>query len=130
VELFLRGLSRGAILFGVLLLISLWYKVQGQSDDSSAYFLYSIVFFFFGLASVIYQIEQWSFSKQIVAHYLAMLITVFPTMLLSGFYPVDSFKDVFNAYLQFNKAGITIFAISYFLSYFISRNNSKNSTTI
>ena len=114
---------------GILLIISLSYKLQGQSDDSSAYFFYGLIAFFLGLASIIYQIEQWSFLKQIFARYMAMLITVFPTLLLSGFYPLDSLKDVFDVYLQFNKVGIILFLTTYFISYFISRRNSSNSTS-
>ena len=129
-DLFIRGLRRGAIPFIILLIISVWYKLQGQSDDSSVYFFYGLIAFFFGLASVIYQIEQWSTLKQIFAHYMVMLITVFPTLLLSGFYPLDSFKDVFNVYLQFNIVGITLFLILNSVSYFMSRKNSNNDTSI
>ncbi|KMY46245.1 hypothetical protein AC622_20330 [Bacillus sp. FJAT-27916] len=129
-QLLLNGLYRGSIPLGILLIISLSYKLQGQSDDSSAYFFYGLIAFFLGLASVIYQIKQWSFLKQIFAHYMAMLITVFPTLLLSGFYPLDSFKDVFDVYLQFNKVGIILFLTIYFIEYVISRRNSSNSTSI
>lgn len=129
-QLLLTGLYRGSIPLGILLIISLSYKLQGQSDDSSAYFFYGLIAFFLGSASVIYQIEQWSFLKQIFAHYIAMLITVFPTLLLSGFYPLNSFKDVFDVYLQFNKVGIILFLTIYFIEYVISRRNSSNSTSI
>ncbi|WP_148631157.1 DUF3021 family protein [Bacillus sp. E214] len=117
-QLFLKGLYRGSISFGILLIISLSYKLQRQSDDSSVYFFYGLIAFFLGVTSVIYQIEQWSFLKQIFAHYMAMLITVFPTLLLSGFYPLDSFKDVFDVYLQFNKVGIILFLTSYLFHIF------------
>lgn len=129
-QLLLKGLYRGSIPLGILLIISLSYKLQGQSEDSSVYFFYGLIAFFLGVTSVIYQIEQWSFLKQIFAHYMAMLITVFPTLLLSGFYPLDSFKDVFDVYLQFNKVGIILFLTTYFISYFASRKNSNNSTSI
>lgn len=113
-ELFLKGLKRGGIAFTILLILSLWARFQGASGLAN--FIYGIIFFFLGLTSVIYEIRQWSFLKQILAHYLAMLVTVFPTLLLSGFYPVDSYRDVMMVYLQFNKVGVMLFLLSYFIS--------------
>ncbi|WP_083443573.1 DUF3021 family protein [Ornithinibacillus contaminans] len=46
-------------------------------DTSSIFFFYGLIAFFLGLTSVIYQIEQWSFLKQIIAHYLVMLKILF-----------------------------------------------------
>ena len=128
-ELLIKGVYRGAIPLGIMLIISLSSKFQGLSDDAYAYFIYGLIIFFLGLASVIYQINQWSFLKQIIVHYLVMLMTVFPTLLLSGFYPLDSLKDLLNVYLQFNKVGIILFLTTYLISYFISRNNMKNNGT-
>ena len=95
-NLFLKGLIRGVILFVFLLIISLWTKFQGSVDTSNAFFFNGVIAFFLGLTSVIYQINQWSFKKQIIAHYIVMLITVFPTLLLSGFYPLNSFGVFFK----------------------------------
>ncbi len=128
-ELLIKGVYRGAIPLGIMLINSLSSKLQGLTDDAYAYFIYGLIIFFLGLASVIYQINQWSFLKQIIVHYLVMLMTVFPTLLLSGFYPLDSLKDLLNVYLQFNKVGIILFLTTYLISYFISRNNMKNNGT-
>lgn len=124
-ELLIKGVYRGAIPLGIMWIISLSSKFQGLSDDAYEYFIYGLIIFFLGLASVIYQINQWSFLKQIIVHYLVMLMTVFPTLLLSGFYPLDSLKDLLNVYLQFNKVGVILFLTTYL----ISRNNMKNNGT-
>jgi hypothetical protein len=124
-SLFLRGLVRGGIPFVFLLVLSLWNKYQGLTDTSSLFFFYGLIAFFLGLTSVIYQINQWSFFKQIIAHYTAMLITVFPTLLLSGFYPLNSFTDVVKVYFEFNITGIILFLVTYFIFNIRRRDNSR-----
>ncbi|WP_421378100.1 DUF3021 family protein [Bacillus salacetis] len=123
-NLLFKGLVRGGILFIIVLIISLWHQLQGSSDSSTVFIYNGLIAFFLGLTSVIYQINQWSFSKQIIAHYLAMLVTVFPTLLLSGFYPLNSFTDVLKVYLQFNKAGVILFFATYFIFKLFRRSNS------
>lgn len=124
-SLFLRGLVRGGIPLVFLLVLSLWNKYQGLTDTSSLFFYYGLIAFFLGLSSVIYQINQWSFFKQIIAHYTAMLITVLPTLLLSGFYPLNTFTDVIKVYLEFNITGIILFLVTYFIFNIRRRNNSR-----
>lgn len=123
-NLFLKGLVRGVIPFVFLLIISLWNKLHGTVEASIVFFFYGVIAFFLGLTSVIYQINQWNFSKQIIAHYGAMLITVFPTLLLSGFYPLNSFADLVKVYIEFNKAGIILFFSTYLLFKLIKKSNN------
>ena len=125
-ELLLKGLYRGLIPFGIMLIISLSSKLQGLTADAKSYFYYGLIFFFLGLASVIYQINEWSFPKQIIIHYLVMLMTVFPTLLISGFYPLNSFNDLLQVYVQFNKAGIILFTVTYLISYLFSLKKVKD----
>ncbi|MCM3671855.1 DUF3021 domain-containing protein [Mesobacillus maritimus] len=100
----------------VLLILSFWNRLQGAVETSNVFFFYGLIAFFLGLASVIYMIKQWSFGKQIIAHYLVMLVTIFPTLLLSGFYPLNSFDDLLKVYIQFNKVGLILFLLTYFIS--------------
>ena len=125
-ELLLKGLYRGFIPFGIMLIISLSSKLQGLTADAKSYFYYGLIFFFLGLASVIYQMNEWSFPKQIIVHYLVMLMTVFPTLLISGFYPLNSFNDLLHVYVQFNKAGIILFTVTYLISYLFSLKTAKD----
>lgn len=115
-QLFLTGLKRGGIPLLVLLILSFWNRLQGAVETSNVFFFYGLIAFFLGLASVIYMIKQWSFGKQIIAHYLVMLVTIFPTLLLSGFYPLNSFDDLLKVYIQFNKVGLILFLLTYFIS--------------
>ena len=129
-KLFLKGLIRGVIPFMFLLIISLGSKLQGSEVNSKIFFYYGVMAFFLGFASVIYQIRQWSFIKQILVHYISMLITVFPTLLLSDFYPLNSFGDVLKIYLLFNKVGIILFLMTYFISKLLIKYNNRKSKMI
>ncbi|WP_440896184.1 DUF3021 family protein [Amphibacillus sp. Q70] len=122
-NLLLKGLLRGITPFVLLLIISLWNRLQGAAEESSALFFYGVIAFFLGLTSVIYEINHWKFSKQIIAHYGAMLITVFPTLLLSGFYPLNSLMDLVKVYIEFNIAGIVLFFSTYLLFKLIRKFN-------
>ncbi|WP_179884971.1 DUF3021 family protein [Bacillus sp. AFS015802] len=115
-KLLKKGLIRGVIPFGFFHIISLWFMFQGSAAMSSHFFFYGVIVFFLGLASVIYEIRQWSFLRKIIVHYLVMLFTVFPTLLLSGMYPRDSVGDVVGVYFLFNKVGIFLFLTTYFIS--------------
>lgn len=111
-----KGLIRGVTPFSFLIIISLlWNQFQGSSAISNTFFFYGLIAFFLGLASVIYEIEKWRFLKQIMVHYLAMLMTVFPTLLMSGFYPLDSFRDAVNVFFLFNKVGVILFLTTYII---------------
>jgi Protein of unknown function (DUF3021) len=115
-NLLIKGLIRGVIPFIFMVIISLlWNQFQGSTAISDKLFFYGLIGFFLGLASVIYEIEQWRFLKQIMVHYLVMLMTVFPTLLLSGIYPLDSFEDVVNVYFLFNKVGVILFLATYYI---------------
>lgn len=97
--------------------------MQGQVEESSVFFFYGVIAFFLGLSSVIYEIPQWPFSKQILAHYGVMLVTVFPTILFSGFYPLNSVTDLARIFLEFNTAGIILFVSTYFAFKLIRKFN-------
>ena len=129
-KLFLKGLIRGVIPFIFFLIISLWSKLQGSEVNSQIFFYYGLIAFFLGFASVIYQIRQWSFLKQILVHYMVMLITVFPTLLLSNFYPLNSFGDVLKVYLLFNKVGIILFLMTYFISKILINHKNRKSKMV
>ncbi|WP_346244186.1 DUF3021 family protein [Shouchella clausii] len=129
-QLFLKGLIRGLVPFVILLIISIWNMLHGSADVANIFLFYSLVTFFVGGASVIYQIKQWSFLKQIIVHYMAMLITVFPVLLLYGSYPLNSFIDVLKVYFHFNKVGLILFVSSFliirlFKKFNISKEKNK-----
>lgn len=115
-KLFLKGLIRGILPFAVMLSMCAWDNFQGRAGDAKAFLFYGFIALFLGLASIIYEIKQWSFRKQIMVHYLTMLVTVFPLLLLSGYYKTGSFGAIFQVFLQFNKVGIILFVTTAIIS--------------
>ncbi|TCI49003.1 DUF3021 domain-containing protein [Exiguobacterium sp. SH3S2] len=114
--LFKTGLIRGSVLLAGFLTLVLWQNLNGNDGAARSFLFYVVIAFFLGLTSVIYQIHDWSFSKQILTHYGAMHVTVLPTALLSGFYPLNSFQDLLDVYIQFNLTGLILFAATFFIS--------------
>ncbi|TCI51390.1 DUF3021 family protein [Exiguobacterium sp. SH5S13] len=114
--LFKTGLIRGSGLFAGFLILALWQNLNGDDSAARSFLFYGVIAFFLGLTSVIYQIQDWRFSKQILAHYGAMHVTVLPTTLLSGFYPLNSLQDLLHVYIQFNLTGFILFTTTFFIS--------------
>ncbi|CAN7527596.1 DUF3021 family protein [Rossellomorea sp. LjRoot5] len=111
-----KGLIRGLIPFILFTVTSLiWTQFEGGSAISKSLLFYGLIAFFLGVASVIYEVERWSFIQQIAVHYVVMLLTVFPTLLLSGTYPIDSFRDLVSVYFLFNEMGLILFLTTYFI---------------
>lgn len=115
-KLYLKGLIRGTLPFAVMLSMYAWNDFQGNADDAKAFLFYGFMALFLGLASIIYELKQWSFRKQIIVHYLTMLVTVFPLLLLSGYYKIGSFGAIFHVFLLFNKVGIILFVTTAIIS--------------
>lgn len=115
-KLFLKGFIRGAIPFIFMLVMSVWELIQGSSSDARTFLLNGLIIMLLGIASVIYEINRWNFSKQIIVHYITMLLTVFPILLLSGYYPLISFDDVLNVFLLFNKVGLMLFFATFIIA--------------
>ena len=71
-------------------------------------FLVGIIVAIVAAASVIYEIEKWSLIKQSVVHFIVMLLTIFPCLLLSGWFELNNFIDylkVFGCFLLFGLVG-------------------------
>ena len=115
-KLFLKGLIRGTLPFAVMLSMYAWNNFQGRAADAKAFLFYGFMALFLGMASIIYEVKQWSFRKQIVVHYLTMLVTVFPLLLLSGYYKSGSFGAIFHVFLLFNKVGVMLFVTTAIIS--------------
>jgi hypothetical protein len=115
-KLFLKGLIRGTVPFAFMLSMYAWNDFQGRAADAKAFLFYGFMALFLGLASIIYEVKQWSFRKQIIVHYLMMVVTVFPLLLLSGYYKTGSFGAIFHVFLLFNKVGVILFVTTAIIS--------------
>ncbi len=84
----------------------LWF--QGQRDDATSTFLVALIVGAIGAASVIYDLDHWHIAKRIALHFLAMLITVYPVLVLSGWFPNQTVADWLIIFGVFIATGVVI----------------------
>lgn len=111
-----NGLIRGFIPFVIMTGISLIMRAQElDSFQVKSTFITGLIITAVAAASVIYDIESWSIQKQSVVHFIFMLLTVFPCLLLSGWFPVNGIKDMVLVLGVFIVVGALLWSIAYFV---------------
>lgn len=78
-------------------------------------FLTGIIISIVSATSIIYQVDHWSLMKQSEVHFLIMLFTVFPCLLISGWYPLNNLFDFFKILGIFLLVGIVLWSVLYFV---------------
>lgn len=121
--IFLKGLKRGLLLFSFMSILAIIFYWFDMTNNAKASLFYGVILLFLGMASIIYEIKKWSFKKQIMIHYLMMLITIFPTLLVSGYFPLNSLQDLVMIFIRFNKTGLTLFVVTFIISYIRRKYN-------
>jgi len=111
--LVVKALLRGGIPFIIMGGIALMLYYQEKYTDAKGTFIASFIVFFVGAASVIYNIEHWSLLKQSIIHFLIMLVTIYPILLVSGWFPVTSVMDAFNIFILFFLVGVCLWGIMF-----------------
>ena len=111
-----RAIIRGIIPFIIMTAISLMMKYQGVDVfPVKSTFLLGIIVTSVAAASVIYEIENWSLLKQSVVHFVIMLVTVFPCLLVSGWFKLNNILDYIKVFGIFLFAGVVLWSIAYFI---------------
>ncbi|WP_027963761.1 DUF3021 family protein [Halalkalibacillus halophilus] len=111
-----QALLRGGIPLVIMGGIALILYFQGRFYDAKGTFVASLIAFFVGAATVIYNIDHWSFTKQSGVHFLIMLITVYPILLLSGWFEISSILDAFKIFLLFVSVGVVLWIVMFILA--------------
>lgn len=115
-KLLKNALIRGFIPFVIMTGISLIMRAQElDSFQVKSTFITGLIITAVAAASVIYDIESWSIQKQSVVHFIFMLLTVFPCLLLSGWFPVNGIKDMILVLGVFIVIGALLWSIAYFV---------------
>ena len=110
------AIIRGIIPFIIMTAISLMMKYQGVDVfQVKSTFLVGIIVTSVAASSVIYEIENWSLLKQSVVHFVIMLVTVFPCLLVSGWFKLNNILDYIKAFGIFLFAGVVLWSIAYFI---------------
>ena len=112
-QLLKKGILRSlnwSLPFAILALYQGW---SGNAEAEHAMLVYAGVAFFLGFTSVIYEVRQWSFKKQIFIHWCVMHVTILPLLWFGGSTPVTSLQDAVRLYLNFAVSGLILFTASY-----------------
>lgn len=111
-----QAIIRGIIPFAIMTVISIIMNYQGiDSFQVRSTFIVGIIVAVVAATTVIYEIESWTIAKQSIVHFLIMLVTVFPCLLISGWFELNNFVDYLIVFGIFVAVGIVIWAIAYFI---------------
>ena len=110
------AILRGIIPLIIMTIISIIMKYQGIDPfQARGTFIVGIIIASVAAASVIYEIENWSLFKQLVIHFLIMLVTVLPCLYISGWYKLNNVLDYVKVFGIFLFVGIVLCTILYFI---------------
>lgn len=116
-SLLLQGLLRGGSALLIMGLIALALYFQNKKDQAKSTFLSAIIAFFVGMATVIYEYPSLSLLQQSIIHFLIMIITVYPTLLLSNWFPMKGrLKRASFVFLVFIGWGAVLYTIMFSLA--------------
>lgn len=111
-----KAIIRGIIPLIIMTTISIIMKHQAQDAfQVKSTFLVGIIVTSVAAASVIYEIENWSLFRQSVVHFVTMLVTVFPCLLVSGWFKLNNISDYIKVFGIFLFTGIVLWGIAYFI---------------
>ncbi|WP_214884574.1 MULTISPECIES: DUF3021 family protein [unclassified Exiguobacterium] len=114
-QLLKKGIMRSLIWSLLFAILALYQGVSGNTGGVHAMLVYAGVAFFLGLTSVIYEVRQWSFKKQIFIHWSVMHVTILPLLWFGGAKPITLLQDATRLYLNFTVSGLILFTVSYFI---------------
>ncbi len=111
-----KALIRGIIPFAIMTGMSLLMKYQGMEPfQIKSTFLAGLIATSVMAASVIYDIESRSLLKQSIIHFLIMLVTVFPCLVVSGWFPLNRTIDYLKIIGIFLLVGAILWSLCYLI---------------
>ena len=107
---------RGIIPFVIMSALALMMEYQKiDQSQTKGTFLTGVIISIVAAASVIYDIKKWSLLKQSAIHFVIMILTIFPCLLISGWYELSSFADYLKVFGIFLLCGCVFWTIGYFV---------------
>lgn len=104
---------RGIIPFVIMSSIAAFLYYDGQFGPASDTFLTGIIITIVSGASVIYDLDQISLPKRSLLHVAAMVITVYPILVFSGWFNTSSFVDYVLIFIIFLITGAVLWSIAF-----------------
>lgn len=109
-----QAVIRGAIPLAIMTILSLIMRSQAIDPfQVRSTFIVGLILTSVAAASVIYEIESWSLAKQSVVHFFIMLVTVYPCLLISGWFSLNDAFDYLKVLGIFLLVGVVLWGIMY-----------------
>lgn len=113
-KLIKKSFIRGIIPFAIMSGISLIMKLQNfDAAQVKSTFIAGLIVSIIAAASIIYDIEAWSLKKQSLVHIILMLLTIFPLLLISGWFPINNVADFFKFLGIYALNGLVLWSVGY-----------------
>lgn len=112
---------RGGITFTIMMGIALLLFAQDETDQAHGTFYAGLIFTIVAMATVLYEHKQWSLLKKSIIHFVCMFITVYPLLLLSGWFSLDQLTDYLLVFLVFIGAGVLSWTIGILITILLKK---------
>ncbi|MFT7712199.1 DUF3021 domain-containing protein [Clavibacter tessellarius] len=127
-RLLLRAVLLGGIPLAVMSAIGAYLLHDGQTADGRSTLAVGVIVAATAAGSLLYQVPGWSLPRQSVAHFALMLVTVLPTLLLSGWFPVDTAGGVLAVGGIFLAAGLVLWTTLYLVMTAVERRRAARAS--
>ncbi|NLX82409.1 MAG: DUF3021 domain-containing protein [Clostridiales bacterium] len=112
-----NALIRGIIPLLIMSGISFIMKKQGMdAEQVNSTFIAGLIFTAVAAATVVYEVDAWTLKKQSLIHFGIMLVTVYPCLLVSGWFPVHGVVNALKVLGIFLLVGFVLWTIAYFIA--------------
>ncbi|WP_051353742.1 DUF3021 family protein [Atopobium fossor] len=113
-----NGFFRGLITLGIMGCITYFSEATQQQSLMSATIISTAI----AAASIIYDYDVWSVKKKIIVHTIMMLFTVYPALVISGWFDTSHWTGYLIILGSFAACGCTFASIGYVISRYILKN--------
>ncbi|MDX8046278.1 DUF3021 family protein [Gracilibacillus sp. S3-1-1] len=107
-----NAILRGSIPFIIFGVMALFLYIDGDIETAQNTFIATIIFTLVSAASIIYDLDQWSVFKRSLIHFLVMLITIYPILVVSGWFEMNTISDYLVVFLLFFGVGLILWGIA------------------
>src|SRR5699024_1576064 len=112
----LQILYRAIIPFVVMSFISMILLLQEKNYQAKGTFITSLIILILGLSSFIYEIHTINLKQKTIIHFALMLVTIYPILLLNGWFKLNIFLDYLKVFGIFISFGIVFWIIFLLIS--------------
>ncbi|WP_026366247.1 DUF3021 family protein [Salinicoccus albus] len=108
--LWIQALIRGLIPLAIMGTLSVFLYFDDQIYTAGGTFITGMIITVVCAATVIYDVDRWGLRKQTLVHFLIMLVTVYPLLIISGWFSTSSVTDYLLIFLLFICTGVIIWS--------------------